>query len=200
MKRGIVLVLVALLLSACMPPKKQMTRQEWLSVTTRDYAGVTVDQALEAAERLLRLADGDDFSVVHSANELGATRQWLVYVVLAAVSGIDTWRVRAIEVPGGVRVTTQVSTLSGAVTPMATTGSAWTATTMPQQGALIDGNGLYTLFYQRLDYLLGKSDTWPDCSVAYKWQEEKVVWGNIEPLCNSFNIEDAKPSEVASAE
>lgn len=52
---------------------------------------------------------------------------------------------------------------------------------------------LYFIFFQRLDYLLGKTNKWLDCEEAKKIIEEENILGDIDCLCNLFNIKDLKP-------
>lgn len=113
-------LLYFLTLTACVstPP---LSRDAWLSMTNRTYEGVTKEQALTSAERLFRLADGNDFMIAHSDDGFIATRNWLVYLILAAAIGSDSWVVRAVENGGGgtrvsVSVCTQAGSVSGVVT------------------------------------------------------------------------------------
>lgn len=53
-------------LSGCATSKHQeLTREEWLATTTRTYEGIDREKIIKAAERLFRLADGDDFRIAH---------------------------------------------------------------------------------------------------------------------------------------
>lgn len=100
----------------------QPTREEFLNATTREFRGVTKEQALSAAERLFRLADGDDFRFSHTQDSLLAQRNWMAYAVIAAASGTDFWQVTATPLAEGVRVSAQVSvSASGMSAYMAST-------------------------------------------------------------------------------
>lgn len=193
------IALFVMLLSGCAAPPPQMSREEWLAMAQRDYAGVTKDQALSAAEKLLRLADGDDFQITHTEEGISATRNWLAYLVIAAASGTDFWAIKATSIKDGVRVSMQVNTQSQAVTPMATSGSNWTATTMPMSGSPVTGTAIYDVFWSRLDYLLGKTTQWMTCEAADERVRQKITWGNNEALCNGFNMKDEHPQTPAAA-
>ena len=114
-------------------------------------------------------------------------------MVIAAVSGIDSWKISVIEKEGKSKVTMQVSTQSQAITPMATSDKAWTATTMPMYGAPVQGTAIYDIFWARLDYLLGERTKWMTCKAADQRVDDGMAWGTNEALCNSFNINDDSP-------
>lgn len=199
MQRIVFIAILLAFMSGCAAPRPQMSRTEWLAMTQRDYVGVTKDQALEAAEKLLRLADGDDFQITHTEEGLSATRNWLAYLVIAAASGTDFWAIKATPIKEGVRVSMQVNTQSQAVSPMATTGNNWTATTMPMSGSPVTGTAIYDVFWARLDYLLGKTTQWMTCETADERVSKKITWGNNEALCNGFNMKDENPQAPAVA-
>lgn len=187
------LILVSLV-SCAAAPQKQLSREEWISLTSRTYPDTSKDQALLAVEKLFRLADGDDFKIIHTEDGLQASRQWTSYAVIAAVSGTDYWNVKAIEKNGSVTVVISASTQSQNTTPIPTTGGNWTAGTLGAQGNLVDGTAIYDVFWARLDYLLGKRADWMLCKEADERVKQKITWGNNEALCNSFNMKDSKPN------
>lgn len=178
-------------------PRPDLTREEFLTITSREYAGVSKDQVIGAAERLFRLADGDDFEIVHAHEGIHATRKWSAYLVIAAVIGTDYWNFLVSETASGVKARVQLNTQSQGVTPMATTASDWTATTMPMDGVPITGTAIYDVFWARMDYLLGKRPDWMTCEIADTRVKTGATWGSNEALCNSFNMKDAAPGGVA---
>jgi len=187
-------------LSGCAAKRPQQTREEWINTTTRTYQGVTKDQALAAAEKLFRLADGDDFVITYTDDGIQATRPWSMYMVISAMSGTDYWTVRATQAGNAVRVAAQVNMQHQAITPMPTTSSGtWTAAVIPMSGSPVIGTAIYDVFWARMDYLLGKTDTWMTCEVADKRKSEGLTWGYNEPLCNSFNMADSPPDGVVAA-
>ena len=192
-KQIILISIVALFIAGCAVPR-QLTRQEWIDTTTRIYRGVSQEQILLAAEELFRLADGDDFKFVHSEEELYATRNWLVYLVIAAASGTDYWRVSTSKQGDDVKVVVQVNTQMQTTTAIATTGGNWTATTSPMSGVPVQGTAIYDVFWARMDYLLGKRRVWMNCAQANQRVAQDTTWGTNEALCNSFNVVDARPS------
>lgn len=182
-----------LMLTACVsrPP---ISRDEWLSMTNRIYEGVTKEQTLTAAERLLRLADGNDFMIAHNDDGFIATRQWTVYLVLAAAIGTDSWVVRAVENGHGeTRVSVSVSTQAGGIGAVATGSNTAAPLTMPAMGASVNGTAAYDVFWARMDYLLGRRQLWMDCRVTDGRVAKGLVWGDNSALCNVFNIKDDVP-------
>lgn len=194
--RALAAVLTLLLLAGCATPRPQMTREEWLQTTGREFQGVTKDQALAAAEKVLRLADGDDFVIAHNEEGFRASRRWIVYLVFAAAVGTDYWELKASPAPGGVRVTVAVSQDSQALTPTATARGDWVATTGPMAGSPVMGNALYDLFWARAEYLLGLREDWMTCPQAQERVKAKTVWGDNGELCNAFNVADTQPTDT----
>lgn len=172
-----------------------MSREEWLQTTTREYRGVTVDQVAQAAEQIFRLADGNDFTIVHSADGLYASRSWLVYLVLAASMGTDHWKITVVPTEGGVTASAYVSTQIGSVAPMATAGGDISVGSTPTIGQPVNGTAIYDVLWARMDYMLGLSPSWMTCQEANLRIDQKLTWGSNEALCNSFNIKDDKPQK-----
>ena len=181
-------------LSGCATSKHQeLTREEWLATTTRTYEGIDREKIIKAAERLFRLADGDDFRIAHYEEGLYATRNWSVYVVLAATFGTDYWKLSVTPDKKNVRASIQINTQSQAVSPMMVSNGAWAATSMPMSGSPVMGTAIYDVFWSRMDYLLGFRQDWMTCQIANQRVEHGITWGTNEALCNSFNIKDNPP-------
>lgn len=193
--RSIVLLAAATLLFGCATvPDPTMSREESLAATSRTY-DVPKETVIAAAEKVLRLADGDDFKLTHNSDGFLATRGWTVYLVIAAAMGTDHWSVRVDEQNGKSRINIAIGTTSSAITPMATTTpGTWTASSLPAGSSPPRGRATYDLFFQRMDYLLGYRPTWTDCKTAYEEVKAKKTWGSPEELCNGFNINDEKPT------
>lgn len=199
MKNIISALLLASLLGGCAVQHQPQSREEWINTTTRNYIGMGKEQVLTATEKLFRLADGDDFKLTYTDDTVQATRSWTVYLVIAAAMGTDYWTIRANQTGDTVKVTAQVNTQSQAITPMPTTTSGtWTAGTMPMSGTPVMGTAIYDVFWARLDYLLGKTDEWMTCEQANKRVSDGITWGQLECLCNPFNIKDDLPEKLAA--
>lgn len=186
------LILVLIALTGCAAPPKQLTRDEWINATTRAYPGASKEQVLAASEKLLRLADGNDFDIRHTESGITATRAWTAYAVIVAVSGTDYWDIRTDQIGDGVKVSVQVSTQTQSTGPMQM-GSTWMPVNSTTPGTPAYGVAIYDVFFSRLDYLLGKSGKWMTCKEADERVKTNATWGNNEALCNSFNVTDAHP-------
>lgn len=189
-----VVMLLGILLAGCATTQPQLSREEWISVTSRTYDGVTKEQVIGAAEHLFNLADGDDFQIVHTEDGLYASRGWMVYMVFAAAIGTDYWQLKVVDTGSRLKASVQVNTQGQGVSPVATTNGAWTATTTPMAGTPIMGTAIYDIFWSRMDYLLGKRPDWMTCQIADERVEKKITWGNNQALCNAFNVKDQKPT------
>lgn len=193
MKRFSPIVLLFIMLAGCATTRPQLSREEWLAMSSRHYDGITKDQVICAAEKLFRLADGDDFSIVHTEDGIYAVRNWIVYLVFAAGMGTDYWQLKVTTTDNGAKATVQVNTQAQSITPMATTSGAWTATTMPMAGTPVGGTAIYDVFWSRMDYLLGKRPDWMNCQMADERVKQGIAWGTNVALCNSFNVKDETP-------
>lgn len=169
--RFFVILFLSAFISACAAPPRPDNRAEWQDLHTRVISGVSPKEALRAAERVLKLADGEDFRFEYPESGLIARRAWMTYVVVAAVNGQDFWQISAEKVEDGakikVRITRQATGSSATPTLNAkgeVSGSAPFSQTMP--GREVYWPGPYRLFWARLSYLLGQSKEWVTCSMA----------------------------------
>lgn len=195
--RGLMAAVMVLMLAGCAVQPPQMTRDEYLQVTQRTYEGKTPDDIYRAAEKLFVLSDGQDFKFFHTEDSMVASRPWSVYLVLAASMGVDTWTIRAREVDSGTKVSAALNTSMGSILPIPTTSGDMTAGGMPSMAGNVPGTAIYDIFWSRMDYLLGKTDKWMTCKEADARVKSKVKWGTNEALCNSFNVKDAAPEDLA---
>lgn len=189
-----ILFLIVMVIGCATTPRPQLSREQWLAVYSRHYTGVTKEQVISAAERLFQLADGNDFTIIHTEDGVYATRNWSIYLILAAAMGTDYWQLKVTPDGDGVKATVQVNSQSQAITPVPTSSGAWTATTGPMAGTPVGGTAIYDVFWSRMDYLLGKRPDWMNCEMADERVKQGVVWGPNDALCNSFNVEDETPS------
>lgn len=193
----LVLALSIMLFSGCVPKQPQLSRQQWIDNTTHIYDNITKEQAIISAEQVLKLADGDDFLIVHDEDGFYASRRWTVYLVLAAAMGTDYWKVIVEEIEDSkIKVKIQVNSQANAITPMATTGGDWTATSTPMAGQPVNGTSIYDLFWSRFEYLIKKRTEWLSCKESDNKIKRGITWGTNEALCNSFNIKDDVPNGV----
>lgn len=203
---AITVLLIVIILTGC-ATQKTLTREEALNLrneqiaaTTRIYQDVTHEDVLIAVDKLWRLADGSDFQITHTENAIMATRHWLFYFVIGAVFGVDNWYVLAEQNESDVKVSVRVNTSAAPLAPVpvaGTTNTAFSVTTLPPIESTVQGGALYAIFYARLDYLLGKSTEWWDCSTAAKKIAALNLAGNTDPLCFAPNMKDRRPEGVS---
>lgn len=72
------------------PDEIAAERARQLAMITRVYPDKKPEEILLAADRIFRLAD-DDYTVSHGPTALQAQRPWMVYMIISAASGTDTW-------------------------------------------------------------------------------------------------------------
>ena len=59
---------------------------------------------------------------------------------------------------------------------------------------LLRREALYSVFFKRLDYLLGLTDEWFDCKRVKKYVEDNNLKGWVDPFC--FLANDGKPAKL----
>jgi hypothetical protein len=191
--RAAIFLMVAAMAAGC-AHDPVLTRDKYLAMTNREYPDRTPEQVIAAAERVLRLADGDDFQIADNPHGFVAYRNWSIYVVLAATMGTDTWMLTAEPSGAGSKVNLQVGRQAGSIIPVPTTNGAMTATGMPVAGNPLYGTATYDLFWARLDYMLHERSDWMTCKASNERVEQKIAWGDNSALCNSFNMKDRTPT------
>jgi hypothetical protein len=184
-------LIVCLAIPGCALPKKPMTmeevkaeRERQLSMISRVYPNKSPQEILVAAGQVFALAD-DDYTVTHSPAAVRASRPWLLYFVLAAAMGTDSWLISTEQLPEGTKVMAQHTVSMGSILPVPTTGGDMSATGVNSPGALpmSTNSGLYQLFYARLDYFLGLRPDWLTCDDA----EKVFPNGHFDALCMVAN-------------
>lgn len=180
-------LLLTLTLASC-AAKKQLTpeeaeaeRERQIQMVTRVYEGKSQKDVLMAADRIFRL-DDSDYVISHSETSLVAKRNWMVYLVITAAFGTDTWVVETFPEGNATKVITRHSGQAQSMMPTPTVGfngqMGMTASTGPSMQGMSTWSGPYRLFYERMDYLLGKKTDWIRCRDAKDGYE-----GTLDPLC-----------------
>ena len=200
MKKVFMLVLLlSLVISGC--AQKKLSREEQLAIQERNsvaavqvYEGYTVDELAQAAENVLYLIDpGFDTDIKHLKNSVISHRRYLIYMVLSAVMGVDTWVVRIEEKTPNVHKVSVVAdgVFAGLImpSPVAVEDIHPNSTKLPEASA--------KLFFERLDYFLGKQTVWRSCKNSETWaKQHNYLTDPHEPLafiCNGVGIEDKTP-------
>lgn len=193
MKKLLLAALAAASLGGC-ATQRQMTREEWIQVTQREYKATQGD-ALKAAEKVFRLSDGDDYDIAYTDDEIKAQRAWIAYFVFGAAVGTDYWSLKAKQSSAdSVVLSLSAVTQGSAVGPMPTTSpGVYAASATPAASSITKGTALYDVFWARMDWMLGTRKDWMDCKTADQRIKAGVTWGVNEALCNSFNVKDMAP-------
>ena len=105
MKPSILFLTAVLLLAGCIT-RPQITREEYIDMTTRNYEGVTNEQIFQAAENFFILLDGDDFDITYPNENMLAVRNWL----LGLHSGNSRWAINTTMSRNSVKVRLDVKT------------------------------------------------------------------------------------------
>lgn len=177
-------MMIAFVLMGCVQ-QPEMSREEIIKATTRTY-NKTPNEILNASDKILRLADGNDFTIHHTDSTLSATRQWMIYMVLGGATGSDDWLIQTTQnKDGSTKINVEVNTQANNLLGGASLGSY-----------IVRGTALYDLFFTRLEYFLGLNNEWITCQEANRRIKEGLVWGSNEALCNSFNMTDNMPTEL----
>lgn len=167
--RGSLLLLAGLLLSACESVKlAEITLPSEGEAVAREYAGVTAERAIEAAEKLLLLsryyvfATPDGVIAAPPPIQHQPYGSWLHPVFEQRPPAF--WTVSVVEKQGTVVVNVEVQRCFGS-------------------GAYPTTSPVYSLFFERLDYLLGHRSKWPTCAeAAAKWPGRSPA-SSIFALC-----------------
>ncbi len=174
-------VIVSILSGCAIQPPNQLSRSEWVAESQRTYK-VTPDEVIEAAERVFKLSDGNDYRFQPHDNGIVATRGWSYYLVFAAGFGSTKWKIDTIEKEPG-------NTLAKADTSV-----QHSMVFGPSSGYdPIPGNAIYRIFWSRMDWMLGLRKDWPTCEQSERRLESGQDWGNLDQMCNSLNIDCSRP-------
>lgn len=190
-------VLVVVVITGCAnQPMEPMSREVWKKETTRVYKNFTKEEIFAASEKLFRLWDGDDFSFSYTPNQLAAVRKWMFFALIAYAEGSDHWQVsvtdssdqnQALEVRVSLR---EISSSSSLVVggPTVFMGPAF------GQENFVNTPYIYRLFWSRLDYLLGVSDSWYSCKDWKKANDLGLV--ELGQPCRLETVSDYAPGEL----
>lgn len=116
MKLALSLVAIGLLLQGCGGAPPQISdRRDYVAEATRTYPGETKERVIEAAQLILKQSDPNDFQFQHYSYGFTGKRHYMIYVVLAASTGFETWNF-SVEDNGKAQVASLAVSDSGSVT------------------------------------------------------------------------------------
>jgi hypothetical protein len=151
-------VVAAALLAGCASaPHKIEDRSDFLAEATRTYAGENPERVIRAAQTVLKTSDPNDFEFRNTVNEFTGLRRYVIYAVLAAAVGREKWDFTVdYPAPGQLRASVAISEAGQ------TTGGH---NSTPYENAMTSVP-LYRLFWNRVDYMLGRRPDWITCAQA----------------------------------
>lgn len=174
-----------MLCGGCMPKKVELTREQWLDMTSHKFENTTVNEVLKAGEKVLRTADPSDVSVYHLPNKMVGNRKYLVYAVFAAAFGSFNFDLSAVQNGNNVDAQLLIGHSSQPIIPTMAytpgTGGGLGVTAAPGMvniGTPLDRREQYDLFYNRMESLI-YNKTWVNCKEA----EENKSSTALESMC-----------------
>jgi hypothetical protein len=151
-------LLLALLCAGCAAPAHQVRdRNDYLAEATRVYQGESRERVLKAAETVLKISDPADFEFRYTLTGFTGLRRYMVYAVVTTAVGREKWEFLTEPDPAGLRASVSISeegTASGAY------GS------QNRYEGTMASVPLYRLFWNRVDYMLGRRADWVTCGEA----------------------------------
>lgn len=197
--RGLGIFFLTVALAACVTKHKKMTREEWLQVGQHSYVGIKKEVLIDKAQKVLELADGDDFHFSYTPNGFVASRNWFLYYVIGSTQGTDYWTFNVEEKDGKLVADVRASTTAGTLTAYSNGMGASTVTT-PTIGIPIEGTALFNLYWRSLDYVLGLTDRWEDCRDGLERVKRDETWGYLVNICDSVTLNNSYPDNLSDSE
>lgn len=194
MRNSIIFATVLLFLAGCAgQPMDAMSRDVWNKETKRVYRDLSEEKILSAAERLFVLWDGEDFTFSYGDSELTASRTWSFFAVVSYVDGTDYWKLKTKKISDN-EVEVQVSlAVANSQSSMVIGGASPFMGPAMSGGSQVNTPYIYRLFWSRMDYLLGLSDSWYSCD---DWKKiANVDRGALGTACNPMAKDDRPTSE-----
>lgn len=145
-----------LCLAACAAPHQITDRDDFLAEATRVYPGETRERVIRAAETVLKVSDPADWEFRDTLTGFTGLRRYTVYAVIVASQGREKWEFTTEETPPGLRA-------GLAISEAGTTYGNYSQT--PYEGRMAS-IPLYRLFWDRVDYMLGRREDWVTCAAA----------------------------------
>jgi len=153
--------------------KPKISEEEMKAATTRTYEGVSSEQVMQAAEKLLKLVDEARFKFNRDDKQLTATRSGELFTNIGKANVTAVWLVKTQEKDKSTVVTIE----AGWKRQSLSTGVTSRNIKKPE------GTAVYSLFFNRLDTLLGKSNEWITCDGMNQAIQQGEASGDIRMLC-----------------
>lgn len=187
MRNFLLMSIAALTLGGCATLPEMETREDFLREVSRTYPGETTERVIKAAEIVVRSTGAPKLDFRHDLNGFTAFRQYFLYLVVTATMGRDKWVFSATNKAGGIVASVQVSDEAQVINS--------TGTTSAESG--LKYAPVYRLFWKRMDYVLGRSTTWPTCEAERKQLEaQRIYWDYLNSMCPERD-ETRPPEQLA---
>jgi hypothetical protein len=176
-------ILLPLAVAACGAPIPPWSKDYRTAATTRSYAAPPA-QVLAAAREVVQLAGTPrDVQIADTPGGIDAHRYYQGFLGLDSIT--DDYRFRVTATPAGkdTAVGLSISALRNDFGGNADIGVSPLLT-----GSEVRVADPYTLFFARMDYLLGKRSDWVSCTAAPTTLGVSIA---LDPLC--ANSPDAAP-------
>lgn len=192
--RRLVFVIVPMALAiSCAAPYGPITRDDWRNITTREFTGKTPGEVLDAAARVMELADPETVHVSRSNGRMVAQRPYSVNLFLAAASvGCYAFDLRVKGTASGTATELLITRADSC--KAAVLGD--TARDPGKNAQPIDTPDAYDLFYKRMASILN-GKPWITCSDAGYFA---LFDGPLLPLCLSAQDLCPHPKELGKAQ
>lgn len=175
------------------PEEAAAERERQLKMVERVYPDKSPEEVIKAADRVFRLAD-DDYVLSHSPNGFTANRRYVIYLIITAGFGDDSWSVTAQPQGSGTKVTALHSAVGGSMTPLVSGGGAVAPMQSQTANLITTQPAPYQLFFSRLEHLLYNKGEWLTCKKAKKIFTE----GSLDPFCICAN--DRTPDGMSATQ
>lgn len=162
-------VIAVLFLNACVP-EEPWTRERQTQVTELSIS-VRPEAARQAAERAVRELDPRSTSFDYTPDGFRAARQYMSYMVVAAMQGTYVYEVNVSPGGSGSTITTKIYADGSTITA---------AGVSPTGSALWQSEDAYQLLHDRIRYHAGVIPDWVSCHEAATRYNTR---GAIEPMC-----------------
>jgi hypothetical protein len=179
---------------------------EQLAERSRMLRGVTEEQALDAAERLLRLTWAEDAKITRAPHQLSAEvrRDRFFYLFLVSYRGIadEAWSIATRPEPGGTSVCVQLrgqyltdtfvlgaEPVTNVIYPATATERSRGYFVPAAQRVALD----FDTFWARLEYLAGSRTVWKACSSSGPHENGARGRTEFDPLCHRLADDGRAP-------
>lgn len=180
--------IASVLLGGCAAAHQVRDREDYLAEATRIYPGETRERVLKAAETVLKISDPADFEFRYTLTGFTGLRRYFIYAVVASAAGREKWEFLTEPAGEGLRASVSISeegTASGGYS------------SNKYEGAMASVP-LYRLFWNRVDYMLGRRLDWVTCADAAAELEKSntntvALGGLCGPTSDGRNAEPPQP-------